>query len=322
LLICPDFPYQTESLNPSRPAVDLRQAMSKSVFTHRVGSRYDDLPESKYHFPQTYLRQVERSVGDLIIYYEPRRDNGRQSYVATARVVGVEIDPQQPGHFYALISEYLEFPQIVPYRIGDQFFEGKLRGANGTTNLGTAQRAVRDVPEHEFEAILTAAFSAATSEPSQTELANRAGISLNEPAETFDRPIIQTLISRPFRDIAFKAAIRRAYKDTCAFTGLKLINGGGRPEIDAAHIRPVGEGHNGPDSVRNGLALCKTAHWLFDRGLVTLDDDLKIVQAKGLVGQEVSRLLHADGIARVPEASHFRPHSQFLQYHRDHIFKG
>jgi putative restriction endonuclease len=34
--------------------------------------------------------------------------------------------------------------------------------------------------------------------------------------------------------------------------------------------------------VRNGLALCKTAHWLFDRGLVTLDDDLKIVQAKGL----------------------------------------
>jgi putative restriction endonuclease len=296
--------------------------MSKSVFTHRVGSRYDDLPESKYHFPQTYLRQVERSIGDLIVYYEPRRDNGRQSYVATARVVDVKPDPQQPGHFYALISEYLEFPQTVPYRIGDQFFESRLRAANGTTNLGTAQRAVREVPEHEFEAILAAAFSTTASEPSQNDLARQVGLSLNEPAEAFDRPIVQTLVSRPFRDIAFKAAIRRAYKDTCAFTGLKLINGGGRPEIDAAHIRPVGEGHNGPDSVRNGLALCKTAHWLFDRGLVTLDDGLKIVQAKGLVSPEVSRLLHADGIARVPVESHFRPHSQFLQYHRDRIFKG
>ena len=46
--------------------------------------------------------------------------------------------------------------------------------------------------------------------------------------------------------------------------------------IAAAHIRPVEA--NGPDIVSsNGLALSGTAHWMFDRGLISLNDDLKIL---------------------------------------------
>ena len=43
-------------------------------------------------------------------------------------------------------------------------------------------------------------------------------------------------------------------------------NGGGRAEAQAAHIQPVAE--NGPDSLRNGVALSSTFHWMFDRGLI------------------------------------------------------
>lgn len=46
--------------------------------------------------------------------------------------------------------------------------------------------------------------------------------------EEVDRRIVEQLISRPFRDRAFTAAVRSAYNDTCAMTGLKIINGGGR----------------------------------------------------------------------------------------------
>jgi putative restriction endonuclease len=41
-------------------------------------------------------------------------------------------------------------------------------------------------------------------------------------------------------------------------TGLRIFNGSGRAEVQAAHIRPVAD--NGPDSVRNGLALSSTIH--------------------------------------------------------------
>lgn len=73
--------------------------MTKAIFTSSPGSHYKDLPEIQYHFPKTYLRQVEATVGDWIIYYEPRRDKGRSSsggrqvYFAIVQVTGVRPKP-------------------------------------------------------------------------------------------------------------------------------------------------------------------------------------------------------------------------------------
>ncbi len=47
--------------------------MAKAVFTTKVEPTYDDLPEFRYHFPRSYLRQAEAAVGDWAVYYEPRR---------------------------------------------------------------------------------------------------------------------------------------------------------------------------------------------------------------------------------------------------------
>ncbi|WCK77893.1 hypothetical protein [Agrobacterium fabrum] len=46
--------------------------------------------------------------------------------------------------------------------------------------------------------------------------------------DSIDRRIVSQVVQRPFRDRAFSVAIKAAYQDTCAVTGLKLINGGGR----------------------------------------------------------------------------------------------
>ena len=42
--------------------------MAKAAFTTKVEPAYDDLPEFRYHFPRTYLRQAEAAVGDWIVY--------------------------------------------------------------------------------------------------------------------------------------------------------------------------------------------------------------------------------------------------------------
>ena len=47
--------------------------MSKAIFTSKIDPTYDDLPEDRYHFPSSYLNRVQQSVGDWIVYYEPRR---------------------------------------------------------------------------------------------------------------------------------------------------------------------------------------------------------------------------------------------------------
>lgn len=84
--------------------------------------------------------------------------------------------------------------------------------------------------------------------------------------------------SRIVRDRVFRWIVLAAYDERCAITGIKLINGGGRAEVEAAHIRPVEA--DGPDIVSNGLALSGTAHWLFDRGLISLADDLEILVSR------------------------------------------
>lgn len=303
--------------------------MSKAIFTTKVDPTYDDLPEFRYHFPRTYLHQVEATVGDWIIYYEPRRSSsdlgsrgGRQAYFAAARVTAVQSDPHIHHHFYAFISDFLQFDRPVPFREGDHYYESDLRRPDGGTSKGAFGRAVRPIANAEFDLILRAAFAPLLM---PTPMAEEISVGLNsselaeEPA-TFDRPIIQRVTSRPFRDAAFSEIVKSAYRNTCAVTGLRIINGGGRAEVQAAHIRPVAE--SGPDSVRNGLALCGTVHWMFDRGLLSLDDDYTILMAKGRVPEPVHRLINSDGKLRVPPRPEFQPHSQFLRYHRENVFRG
>jgi putative restriction endonuclease len=103
-------------------------------------------------------------------------------------------------------------------------------------------------------------------------------------------------------------------------TGLKLINGGGRAEVEAAHIRPVERG--GPDIVNNGLALSGTVHWMFDRGLISLSDDLEIlVSRQANDADSIRALVNRNGLALAPAKPADRPHPGFLSWHREHCFK-
>ncbi len=292
--------------------------MAKGVFMTKVEPAYDDLPEVRYHFQDTYLNQVKATVGDWIVYYEPRRSTGEESsrggrlcYFATARVMRIAPDESREKHFYALMEGYLEFTTPVPFRAGAHYYESALRRADGRTNKGAFGRAVRTMPELEYEQIVRAGFQDALTAPPSAE--ERW---LGEPVvmEGVERSLVASLVTRPVRERCFSRAVREAYHDSCALTGLRIINGGGRAEIEAAHVRSVED--DGPDSPRNGIALSRTVHWMFDRGLLALQDDgLILISSKGLPEQAV-RLLHPDRRARFPSDLRRRPHPQFLAYHR------
>lgn len=299
--------------------------MAKAVFTTKLSPGYDDLPEQRYHFPRTYLRAVEQAVGDFIVYYEPRRGTtelssrgGRQSYFAVARVTGVQPDPRRDDHFYARVDSYLSFDTPVPFRAGGGTFERGLTRADGGTSKGAFGRAVRLVEEDEFDAILAAGFH---DDPWDAPAASEApppGVAEEPPP--FVRPLVEQTTLRPFRDTAFRRGVRRAYGNCCALTGLQLINGGGRPEVQAAHIMPVAA--DGPDSVRNGLALSGTLHWLFDRGLIAVAEDRRILLARDAVPEPVRGLLNADGRLRLPDDPADWPHPKFLKHHREVVAAG
>ena len=299
--------------------------MAKGVFTTKVTPSYDDLPERQYHFPRTYLRQVSQMAGDYIVYYEPRRTTaelsskgGRQAYFAVARVREVVEDKTQPDSYYALVDGYLDFDRPVPFTDGDHYYERTLRKEYGRTNRGAFGRAVRIVPDEDFDLILKAGF-APVLEGQAPELVTGVP-EFDEPQVPFERPIVEMTVSRRFRERSFMYNVRSAYGNRCALTGLRLINGGGRPEVQAAHIQPVAA--DGPDAVRNGLALSGTVHWMFDRGLVSIGDDHKILVAKNRVPADAVRLLNGSELINLPNDPTLYPNPRYLKFHRDKVFKG
>ena len=300
--------------------------MPKAVLTTKVDPSYDDLPEERYHFPRTYLNAAQAALGDWIVYYEPRRSSahlsssgGRQSYFATARIVRVDADPRRADHYYAYVEDYLEFDRPVPFREDGLFYESRLRKEDGSVNKGMFGRSVRLLPDAEYSMILAAGFEAETAERGRFGI--REGVR-RDPGllELVDRPLIERLSRTPFRDRVFSKGIKRAYDNTCAVSGLRIINGRGLAEAQAAHIRPVHA--DGPYSLRNGVALSSTFHWMFDRGLISVDDDYSLLFKRNAVPGSVLSLVNRDGRLRVPEQEIHRPHRRFLEYHREHVFKG
>lgn len=238
---------------------------------------------------------------------------GRQAYFALAQVTSVTHDPERANHYYAHLQHFLEFDRAVPFRAGSAYYESRLKKEDGSVNKGAFGRSVRLIPADQFANIVQIGLSAA---PEPWEVADRVA----EPVpEYVVHPLVEQVGLRRFRDVAFRRHVRRAYANTCAVTGLRLINGGGRPEVQAAHIRSVEA--DGPDTVRNGIALTGTAHWLFDRGLLSFADDYTILLSPHGVPDGLDKLILPERKLRVPANPNLRPHATYLAWHREHCFK-
>ena len=297
----------------------------KGVFDTRPLTEYDDDITRRYHFPNQYLAEAERTKKDWIVYREPRRGGGRQAYVAVAQVDRIEPDPSDPTFSYAYVSNYLEFDQVVPLRSGMQYYESRLNSVAKPSNIGVALRgkSVRTISEEEFGAIALAGLKKTLHEEnphrleygkSEDDLILQAFV--EAPPDEQKRRIAQMLVKRPLRDWAFRRSVVTAYEETCAVTGLRMVNGGGKAEVQAAHICAVQ--HGGPDVVQNGIALSATCHWLFDRHLISLRNDYSLLVAHNRVPSEFQDLF-SNQLQRIhlPNDEQLWPRLAYIEWHRD-----
>jgi putative restriction endonuclease len=301
--------------------------MGFGVFIHRADSIYEDSPATQYQFPRQYLERASATVGDWIVYYEPVKVRGSKGYYAIARVSQIVPDPTAPNMYLALMEpgSYLEFPNPAPFDDGTGPIEAGLLNEQGRIS-GRAQAAVRPISPQDFDRILTRGLA------EEHPLLPRVG--QLEPATDWEigeatqvpfayeqeRERVAAMTTRVVRDRVFRRVVLRAYGERCGVTGLKLINGGGRAEVAAAHIRPVE--HNGPDIINNGIALSGTAHWMFDRGLIGFKDDLEIIISRQVNDRDgVESLINRTGKLLGPQMERDRPHPAFLAWHREHCFK-
>ena len=118
-----------------------------------------------------------------------------------------------------------------------------------------------------------------TGDPEGMALWGAVNDRLNQPqisgmAEAGERYGEPQLIRPRLGQGAFRVLVTDIYQRRCAITQERTL-----PALEAAHIRPYGEG--GAHEARNGILLRRDIHSLFDAGYVTVTPDLRSKSVDG-----------------------------------------
>jgi putative restriction endonuclease len=122
------------------------------------------------------------------------------------------------------------------------------------------------------------------------------------------------------REARFRLTVVPAYNYTCALTGYRLVTVDSGSIVEAAHIHQFADSRN--NHPRNGLALCKNAHWMFDEGLWSLDDDHRVLIDRKRFDESGADelLLSRKAKTRIflPADQNYWPDKNHIAWHRKH----
>ncbi|MEZ0386723.1 MAG: HNH endonuclease [Verrucomicrobium sp.] len=177
----------------------------------------------------------------------------------------------------------------------------------------------------ESEAKLRLLFGAG--ENDDLEVIKDCGVQLrHSPLEPRTPPSIETSV--PAQVVArrgqqyFRQIVINAYDAKCCITGLPL-----RDLLVASHILPWSSSTESRLDQRNGLCLNRLHDAAFDQGLITLDDDLRVVVSPSVrsaynSSAVVSQFLAYEGTRISAPEGDLAPNPRFIAHHREEIFKS
>ena len=129
---------------------------------------------------------------------------------------------------------------------------------------------------------------------------------LKEPKSNYNQPDRKEYtINRIIRETKTAQFIKELYDNTCQICGIQIKTPISKYS-EAAHIKSLGRPHNGPDTKENILCLCPNHHTMFDLGIISIDDDFKILGIK-----DVTLTIHPN----------HNINKDFIKYHREHHYK-
>lgn len=90
------------------------------------------------------------------------------------------------------------------------------------------------------------------------------------------------VVSRTVRDTAMTREVKRLYDYRCQVCDERVETPTG-PYAEAAHVRPLGRPHGGPDVRANVLCLCPNHHAAFDLYAFAVADDFTLIGLPGVL---------------------------------------
>lgn len=161
-------------------------------------------------------------------------------------------------------------------------------------------------------------------------------LTIEQEAEEYSEQLIQDIehpfsmhrdiesiqVETPIRSAGFRRAIMQVYAHTCAVCELNIRATRGESVTDAAHIIPFSVSYN--DDIRNGISLCKSHHWAFDTGLISVNEAYEVIVSSSMTEQgPTASMLTQLRNRRIwtPEDNRYHPDRDALEYHRTSVLR-
>ena len=209
-------------------------------------------------------------------------------------------------------------PSSITFKLGNFASldpELQQRNIKGLSHGSKGEKEIWDEFHHDWDRLIF---------ESELLLAKRKGIILEKeilldetelPIGKEREAIIKTRVNQNF----FRQAILATYDFKCCITGLNIVE-----LLTASHIVPWSVDKKNRLNPQNGLCLNSIHDKAFDRGLITITPDYKVLLSKQVKQLKENKILtdlfinfNANKI-NLPQK--FQPEKSFLEYHYENIF--
>lgn len=196
----------------------------------------------------------------------------------------------------------------------------KKRNIEGAKNVGKQDKAIFEEFKGNWEKLIT-----------ESELAYENLVKVKKDEIEDERIEIyydesklgltkETITKQRVNQNFFRKTVLASYENKCCVTGIPI------PELlVASHIIPWKDDEKNRLNPQNGLCLNSIHDKAFDKGLITFDEDFKIVLSPKILKYEADegtkKLLISYNRAEIRMPTRFFPNQEYLEYHRKHIFQ-
>lgn len=149
---------------------------------------------------------------------------------------------------------------------------------------------------------------------------------LKESSQEYRKEIRQLLNQKNEEEIflrgsMFKREIPKIYNNTCCISGMRIDATENISMIDACHIVPFSESYD--DTITNGIALCPNLHRAFDRGLIGIDENYRVLISNTFKENNTDySISNFEGKEiHLPSVKNYYPLTENFEWHRKNVFR-
>ena len=266
--------------------------------------------------------------GDKFIYRKPSKvSDNKQFYFFGSGTVGkiekIGLDDYGKDNVICEIVDPIRFTEFL-FQNDQTLLNYKWKWKNRIDEKGWGQffnnYGMNEIPKEDFEFLLNQGSNIKSDDDyeEQNQQLVKSHINfIDQNHEVEDR--YSKVKTRGYEQKVFSDNIRIIYDNKCCVTGLST-----RSLLQGCHISSYGKDKKNRGNPKNGLCMSLIIHKCFDEGLLSINQDYKIVLSPTIKDKELLNYLlkYKDLKINLPIKKEHYPDKELLMKHMNEVFKG